>query len=195
MDFWYFLGQAFGILVTVLCVINPFFKRKWQMLVNIALMNVFMALNFLMLNNFVIGSAIILNVVAIIQAVVNYIHTRKGNLAPIWEQVIFWILYIGGGVVGLLNATGYKPFADIPLTLLELLPILGALCLMLSVFAPSEQGMRKFTLANASIWSVYTAILLSTNFFAEFLALVSTSIALYKYRNKESCTGVDSIDK
>ena len=184
MDFWHYLAQVFGIVVTILCVINPFFKKKWQMLVNVAAMNTFMALNFLMLNDFKIGSAIILNVVAVLQAVVNYIHTRRGATAPRWEQIVFTVLYIGGGVLGLLNATGFKPFDNIWLTLLELLPVMGALCLMLSVFAPTEQGMRKFTLVNALIWSVYTAILLSTNFFAEILALISTSIALYKYRQK-----------
>lgn len=182
MDFWEYLGQGLGIVVTVLCIINPFFKRKWQMLINVAAMNVFMALNFLMLNDFKIGSAIVLNVVAILQAVVNYVHTRRASTAPRWEQIIFTVLYIGGGVLGLLNATGFKPFDNIWLTLLELLPVIGALCLMLSVFSPTEQGMRKFTLANALIWSIYTGILLSTNFFAEALSVVSTSIALYKYR-------------
>lgn len=184
MGFWYYFAQAMGIIVTVLCIINPFFKKKWQMLVNIAAMNVLMAVNFLILNHFTIGSAIVLNVVAIVQAVVNYFHTRNGKKAPLWEQIAFSVLYIGGGFWGLLNATGYAPFANVWLTLLELLPIVGALFNMLSIFAPKEQTMRKLGLANAAVWSVYTAILLSTNFFAEFISVISSCIAIYKYREK-----------
>ena len=149
--FWYYFAQVLGIIVTVLCIINPFFKKRWQMLINIAFMNILMAINFLILNKFTIGSAIILNLVAIAQAVINYLHTQKNKTAPLWEQIIFSILYIGGGFWGLLNATGYAPFANIWLTLLELLPIIGALFNMLSVFAANTQSMRKFALGNAFI--------------------------------------------
>ncbi len=184
--FWHYFAQALGIIVTILCIINPFFKKRWQMLMNIALMNILMAINFLILNEFTIGSAIILNLVAITQAVINYLHTRKYKTASLGEQVIFSVLYIGGGFWGLLNATGYAPFANIWLTLLELLPIIGALFNMFSVFAPNTQMMRKFALGNAFIWCVYTGIILSTNFFAELFALASTAIALYKYRAQSS---------
>lgn len=190
MGFWYYFAQAMGIIVTALCIINPFFKKKWQMLVNIAAMNVLMAVNFLILNHFTIGSAIVLNVVAIVQAVVNYFHTRNDKKPPLWEQIVFSVLYIGGGFWGLLNATGYAPFANIWMTLLELLPIVGALFNMLSIFAPKEQTMRKLGLGNALVWSVYTAILLSTNFFAEFFAAISSAVALYKYREKPAAKDV-----
>lgn len=182
--FWYYFAQALGIIVTLQCFINPFFKKRWQMLVNVALMNVLMAANIFILNNFTIGSAIILNIVALIQALINYFHDRRAKTAPLWEQIVFTVLYVGGGFWGLLNATGYNLFANVWQTLLELLPIIGALFNMLTVFASNTQTMRKFTLGNAAVWCIYTGILLSTNFFAEFVAFVSTAIALYKYRSK-----------
>ena len=181
---WYYFAQALGIIVTVLCIVNPFFKKKWQMLVNIALMNLFMAVNFLILNNLTIGSAVVLNLVAIAQVILNYFHTRKNEDVPLWEKILFSVLYVGGGFWGLLNATGYAPFSNVWITLLELLPILGAVFNMLAVFAPTPQALRRFSLGNASFWCVYTGILLSTSFFAEFFALVSSAIALYKYRAK-----------
>lgn len=191
-DFWYYFAQAMGIIVTILCIINPFFKKKWQMLINIAAMNIFMAVNFLILNNFTIGSAIILNVVAIAQVIVNYIHTLKNQTPPLVEKILFTVLYVGGGMFGLLNATSFAPFDNIWLTLLELLPVIGAVFNMLAVFAPTEQIVRKFGLANASVWSIYTGILLSTSFFAEFLSVISTSIALYKYKKKPNIKNSDN---
>ena len=68
--------------------------------------------------------------------------------------------------------------------LLELMPIVGALMLMFSVFSKSEQTMRKFLLVNATIWTIYTAIVGSTAFFADFFAMCSTAAALIKYRKK-----------
>lgn len=191
-DFWYLFAQALGIIATVLCIINPFFKKKWQMLINIAVVNLFMAINFLILNDFTIGSAIILNVVAIAQAIVNYVHTLKNQTPPLVEKILFTVLYVGGGMLGLLNATSFAPFDNIWLTLLELLPVIGAVFNMLSVFAPTEQTMRKFALANVCIWSIYTGILLSTSFFAEFLSVISTSIALYKYKKKPDIKNSDN---
>jgi hypothetical protein len=66
--------------------------------------------------------------------------------------------------------------------LLELLPIIGAVILTFSIFAPNEQTTRKFLLANITIWAVYTALIGSTTFFAEVAAFITTATALYKYR-------------
>ena len=68
--------------------------------------------------------------------------------------------------------------------LLELLPIIGALMLMLSVFAKTEQKTRLFLLFNGASWLVYTIIVGSTAFFTALIAIISSSIALIKYRSK-----------
>ena len=39
-------------------------------------------------------------------------------------------------------------------------------------------------LINTSIWSVYTAIVGSTGFFAEVITTIATAWALWKYRKK-----------
>ena len=69
--------------------------------------------------------------------------------------------------------------------LIELLPIIGAVLMMFSVFARGEQTTRKFLLSNALVWTVYTAIIGSTTFFAQAAAVVADCLALYKYRGTE----------
>lgn len=190
--FWYWFAQAMGIVITILCIVNPLFKKRWQMLIVVASINVLAVVNNIILNNFKIGSAVILCVVAVAQAIINYVHTSKNQESPLWEKILFTILYLGGGVFGLVNTVIAESEGNAVLIILrELLPIVGALFLMLSVFAPSEQSMRRYTLANASVWTVYYAIIGSTTVFAEIFAIVTACIALYKYRKKTIATEIN----
>lgn len=190
-QFLYWLAQAMGILITVLCVIQPLFKKKWQMLIVTASINLFGAFNNLILVG--LGSAVILCLVAVVQTVFNYFHTVREEQVPLWEKTVFTVLYLGCGIVGFLNATSFKIFADILLTLRELLPIMGALFLMISVFAKNAQNMRKFSLVSAVIWLIYYACILSTTAFAEIFAIATTCFALYRYRQiPEEHTAADS---
>ena len=88
------------------------------------------------------------------------------------------------GFVGLVTAPGFVPGINAR-NLLELLPIIGAVLMMLSVFAKGEQTTRKFLLANASVWTVYTGIVGSSTFIAEVGAVIADCVALYKYRGTE----------
>ena len=176
----YWTAQAMGILITVFCVVQPLFKKKWQMLIVTAAINLLGAFNNLILAG--LGSAVILCLVAVAQTIFNYVHTRKEEEVPLWEKIVFTILYLGCGIFGFLNATSFAPFADILLSLREILPVTGALFLMISVFASNAQNMRKFSLVSAVIWLIYYAIILSTTVFAEIFAVATTCFALYKYR-------------
>ena len=176
----YWTAQAMGILITVFCVVQPLFKKKWQMLIVTASTNLLGAFNNLILAG--LGSAVILCLVAVAQTIFNYVHTRKEEEVPLWEKIVFTILYLGCGIFGFLNATSFAPFADILLSLREILPVTGALFLMISVFASNAQNMRKFSLVSAVIWLIYYAIILSTTVFAEIFAVATTCFALYKYR-------------
>ena len=63
-----------------------------------------------------------------------------------------------------------------------MLPIIGALMLMFSVFAKGEQKTRFFLLLNSAAWLIYTAMIGSTIFYTSIASIVSTIIALWKYR-------------
>lgn len=175
----YYIGQALGLLSTVCTIILPFFKKKWQILaLNIAV-NLLVASNLALIGQ--IGSGIFLCLVAVVQSIVSMGHDNSGTAISLWEKILFLVLYVGFGFFGIFTAPGFEPVVNTA-NLLELMPIVGALMLMFSVFSKTEQTMRKFLLANATIWTVYTAIVGSTAFFTDLFCMISTATALYKYR-------------
>jgi hypothetical protein len=121
--------------------------------------------------------------VAVVQSVVSMVHYFRDTPVKGWENVLFFILYVGLGFVGLVTAPGFVFGINVQ-NLIELMPIVGAVLMMLSVFARGEQTTRKFLLSNALVWTVYTAIVGSTAFFTDLVAVISTSTALYKYRKR-----------
>ena len=177
----YIIGQILGIGSTVCTIILPFFKKKWQILAANILVNLLISLNFILIGK--IGSAAFLCMVAIVQSIVSMVHDSKGAPISLVEKILFLALYVGFGFFGIVTAPGFVPEINTT-NLLELMPIVGALMLMFSVFSKSEQTMRKFLLVNATIWTIYTAIVGSTAFFTDLVCMISTASALIKYRKK-----------
>ena len=177
----YIIGQILGIGSTVCTIILPFFKKKWQILAVNILVNLLISLNFILIGK--IGSAAFLCMVAVVQSIVSISHDKKNTPVSGSEKILFLVLYVGFGFFGIFTAPGFEPVINLT-NLLELMPIIGALMLMFSVFSKSEQTMRKFLLANATIWTIYTAIVGSTAFFTDVVCMISTASALWKYRNK-----------
>lgn len=179
MNYW--IGQGFGILSTITDILIPQFRKKWQMLVANIAVNLFLALNLVFLNQ--IGSGIFLFAVAILQAIVNLIHTLRNTQQKKAELLIFLCLYLGLGFYGLVTGPGYVPGIN-PRNLLELLPIIGAVLSMCFVSTREENKARFFLLGCTSVWSVYHAIIGSTSFFGSFFSAVSCLIALWRNRKK-----------
>lgn len=177
----YIIGQIFGLMSTVCTIILPFFKKKWQILVLNIGVNLLVAGNMVLIGQ--IGSAIFLCLVAVVQSIVSMVHDTKGTPVSLGEKVLFLLLYVGFGIFGIVTAPGFVPELSWE-NLLELMPIVGALMLFFSVFSKDEQTLRKFLLANATIWTLYTAIIGSTVFFTDLAAAISTIAALYKYRKQ-----------
>ena len=177
MDLNYIIAQAFGIFATLCCFAMPLFKRKWQMLlVNIA-GNLFFILNLLFLgyhetgNIFANATAMIVNVVSLVQVLISYWHVKKGTPVTTAENIIFLLLYVGMGFVGFNRA-------------LDFLPIIASVFNMLAVFQKDEQKTRLLVLCNASIFCAYYIIIGSTSLLAELMAVITTLIGLIKYRKK-----------
>ena len=177
----YIIGQILGILSTVCTIVAPFFKKKWQLLCANIAANLLISLNFILIGQ--IGSAAFLCMVAVVQSLVSMSHCTKGTKVTIAEAILFTVLYLAAGFYGIFSAPDFV-LAINRQNLLELMPIAGALMLMVSVFTPDEQETRKWLLCNALIWTVYTAIVGSTVFFTDLVGVISTSTALYKYRKK-----------
>lgn len=175
----YFIGQFFGILASVLCILTPLFKRKWQMLaVNIAT-NILMLLNFVLIGE--VGSAAFLCFVGSVQPLVTLIRTLRNTETPKWELVLFFCLYLGLGFFGYFTAPTFV-WAFTWKNLLELLPIVGAVLNMAFVSIRDEQHARWCLLGVSSVWAIYTGIVGATTFFAEAALLVTTIAAMIRYR-------------
>lgn len=175
----YIVGQLLGILATIICIILPLFKKKWQMLVGTIVLNALMALNYVLIGQK--GSAACLCLTAIVQSIVSLIHVVKETKVKHAEKIGFLILYVGFGIYGYVAALGLSIQITIR-SVLEILPIVGSVMNMISVFVRKEQSTRKYLLASAAAWSVYTAAIGSTTFFAEIFALLSTCAAMYHHR-------------
>ena len=177
MDLTYLIAQAFGILATLCCFAMPLFKRKWQMLlVNVAA-NLFFILNLLLLGYHETGSlfanatAMIVNVVSLAQVLISYWHVTKEVPVSKAENIIFLLLYVFMGFIGFNRA-------------LDILPIVASVFNMLAVFQKDEQKTRYLVLCNASVFCAYYIIIGSTSLLAELMAVVTTTVALIKYRKK-----------
>lgn len=177
MDLTYLIAQAFGIFATLCCFLMPLFRRKWQMLlVNVA-GNLFFILNLLLLglhetgDLFANATAMLVNGVSLVQVLISYWHVKKQSPVTLPENLLFLCLYVGMGFIGFHRA-------------LDLLPIVGSVFNMLAVFQKDEQKTRYLVLCNASIFCAYYMILGSTSLFAELIAVVTTVIALIRYRKK-----------
>lgn len=165
----YIIGQGFGILATVCCLIGPFGKKKWQMLVNSAAANLFVALNLLFIGE--VSSALIINLVAIVQTGCSICHVCSEKPVKMFENIIFLIAYVVCG------ALGYKTFLDI-------LPIIGAILFMLLVFQRDEQKTRLINLSNAAVYLLYYLLIGSASALAQVASIATTLAALYHYRKK-----------
>lgn len=175
----YLLGQCCGIIGTMITIVQPQFKKKEQISICCILVNTMSALNFALIGQ--TGSAVFLCLVAIVQAMVSIWHERRDTEISSLETILFFILYVGFGFYGMIASEGFV-WAINGRNLLELLPIIGALMLMLSVFARGEQRTRLFLLLNGAAWAVYTASIGATAFFTAVAAMLSSIIALWKYR-------------
>lgn len=167
----YYIGQILGILVTVGVIVTLQLKKKKQMLIVSVFVNAMTAANILLLDEF--NSGVIVCGVAVLQLLLSIIHEFRGTQPSRIEQIIFLVLYVTGG------ALGYQSPVD-------LLSIVAAVFYMLAVFQKKEQNIRIMLLVNLSLWTVYHTILQSTAVFAQIAGIVSSLIALYRYRKKDN---------
>ena len=181
MNYW--IGQGFGILSTVTEIVLPQFRKKWQMLVANICVNSFLALNLFFLGR--IGSGVFLFAVAVVQAVVNLIHTLREKSPQKWEYALFFCLYVGCGFFGMVTAPGFVPGIN-GNNLLELLPIIGAVFSMLFVSTRDERKARRFLLVCDLHWNVYLAIIGSTSLIGSLCSTASCIVAMIRDKKERT---------
>ena len=165
----YYIGQAIGLMGTLCCLILPFLKKKWQMLALTAVINVFCALNLVLIGQ--VGSVILLYVVAVTQSFVALWHLRKDTQVTKAENVIFLALYVICGALDLRTA-------------IDVIPIVGAVFHMLATFQRDVQKTRVLLLFNSLTFMAYYALVGSTSVFSTLITMTSTILAMYRYRKQ-----------
>lgn len=171
------IGQGIGILLTLLCIATPQFKKKWQMALCAVISNMMSGANFLLLGQVSsCGTA----VVAVLQATSILLHIKWGKRPKKVENIFFLLLYIAGGFLPYLISGTMAEFGWI-----DFMPIPGSLLLSGHLVQEDEQRMRWFLLANVTIYTVYDILVVSTQVFAHGFTFVSVILALIRYRKKQ----------
>ncbi len=165
----YLLGQAFGILVAICCFAVPYMKKKRQMLVLSMLANLFVAINLILIGK--TGSALIINLIAIIQIALSLFHLKLEKDITVAEKTVFLAAYV------ILGCLRIKEIADI-------LPIFGSILFMLSVFQRDEQKTRLISLGNIIVLLIYYIIIGSTSMWAQVVSLITTATAYLRMSKK-----------
>jgi hypothetical protein len=147
-------------------------KNKTHMLFVNIISNAAVAINVLFIKN-EFNSGVIICLIAIVQIIVSHIHDKKGTEVSLVEKIIFFVLYIVGGLVGL---TGPK----------EILPIIAAIFYMLAMFQKNPQRIRYILLGNMSAWVIYFISPFSTSIFAQIAGIISSVIGILRYRKTKT---------
>ncbi|MBQ3537267.1 MAG: YgjV family protein [Clostridia bacterium] len=161
------IGQVLGIAVTVGAVVSLQLKKKRQMLIMSAVVNVLSALNIFCLSDSYSG--VIICLVAVLQIFFSLWHEKKNTEPKIPENIIFLILYIAGGAVGFGSP-------------IDILSIIAAVLYMLAMIQKKEQRIRIFLLGNMASWTIYHAYFRNSAIFAQIAGIISSLIALFRYR-------------
>ena len=177
----YLIGQILGYLASGVCLIYPFLKKKWMMLVASGLANGLVSINYLLIGK--LGSAICITSLAVVQNIVSLFHITRETKIPTWERLVFLVLYITIGIYGMISLPGFVPEISLK-NAIELLPIIGSILFTLAVFTRSEQITRMYTLSNAIVWLIYNICAGSSAFLSQVFTIISSVIALFAYRNE-----------
>ena len=168
----YYIGQALGILATAMTILMFQLKNKNHMLFINIVSNAAVATSDIFIKGEFKSGAIIC-LIAIVQIIASYIHDKKGTVVPLLEKIIFLVLYIAGGLVGL---TGPK----------EILPIIAAIFYMFAMFQKDPQKIRYILLGNMSSWVIYLLFPFNTSIFAQIAGIISSLIGIYRYRKQKT---------
>ena len=95
----YLLGQACGLIGTLITILMPQCKKKTQMLFCTAAVNGLNALNFTLIGE--TGSSVYLCLVAVFQSFVSVWHEKRKTAVSSLETILFFLLYVGFGLYGM----------------------------------------------------------------------------------------------
>lgn len=173
------LGQAFGVLAIIASVISMQLSKRWQILLALSFLNLFLVFNQLFLG--MSFSSIIGCGLAAVHCPINAYKVKKGMRTSRVENVIWSVLYFVSWGVGVYISArmGMASWMDI-------LPFFGVLTFIISIYVPKERDVRIFTFLNALVYLVYNALNLNVAAISQVLTMISIIVALVRYREKKT---------
>lgn len=172
------VGQILGVLIIIVSVASMQFKKRWQMLLGLAGVNLLTVFNQLLVGS---GFAVALGcALAAIHCPVNAYKDKKGLRTGMLENVIWSALYFVTWIIGIIIAakTGNSSWLDI-------FPFFGIVTFILSVLLPRERDVRIFTFANSFVYFVYNTINLNIAALSQLFTMISVAVAMFRYREKK----------
>ena len=171
-------GQACGIFVLVYSVVAAHLPKRWMILVGATAGNFFAAMNQLLVGSGL--TACFACLMATINCPINAYKAKKGIPTKKWENILWAALYIlawaAGFGIGI--ATGTASALDL-MTLVTTIFFIG------HVLSTDEKKMRWYYLGNGAVFMVYDAINLNISALAKLFSVISTLMAIFRFKNKE----------
>lgn len=163
-------AQTLGLIVTVISVSIPQFKKMWMVLLLECLANFLIAVQYLILGGDTGGYAC---AIAVIHTLILYLATKmdikKGDLLRKATSAFFIIIYVA------IAAFTYEKPVDIA-------PGISTIFFAVSVMQENVNMYRILTLSCNAMWVIYDiANGAYTNLFTRGLLIISTLIAIVKF--------------
>ena len=171
------IGQVFGILVTVSCVITAQLPKRWQIMLGFSVINLFSTLN-----QYLVGGGLTVcfpSIVAVVNCMVSAVRAKRGKATPLWENLLFSVLYFAGWGAGfaLSVRSGTVSWMDA-------MPLLATAFFVLSVFVPKEQHTRFWSFGNSLVYFIFDLLHLNIAALAKMFNMTSLIIAMLRYRKR-----------
>lgn len=173
------IGQAFGVLSIIVGVISMQLKKRWQILLALAFLNLFLVFNQCFLG--MSPSAIIVCALAAVHCPINAYKVWRGRPAGRVENIVWSVLYFAAFGVGIFLSVRAGT-----ISWMDIFPFFGIVTFIFSVFVPKERDVRIFTLLNALVYFIYNLLNLNIAAISQMLTMISVVIAMIRYREGKS---------
>jgi len=166
----FIIAQALGIIITIICLISPHFKRKDYIMLFSTIANLLYLLVYYLLEQ---NSGVAMFMVATVRTFVFYLFAKKEQKAPFWVMLGFVLILVISTVITW----------D------------GWVCIFILISAVNTYGQWQDNLKVVRISLVITTLSIGTynilvmaytGAINEFLLTISASIALWRYRKKSN---------
>jgi len=171
-------GQIVGVVQIILYIVSMQLSKRTHMLFAFSALNLSSFLNL-----FLIGaeiSSFMGCIIATVHCLINGILSLKGHKSSLVENLLWCAVYIASWSFGMVITVRSGNFK-----LIELLPFVALIFYFGTVFFLKERNIRLCTMGNSVAFLIYNLCYMNVAAVAQILSIISTVIALIRYREKK----------